>query len=50
MHNTKFFSIVFVCALFVFSCGGKNDEIEATPDVNVEKENVEDSAFLKNLK
>ena len=50
MHNTKFFSIVFVCALFVFSCGGKNDEIEATPDVNVEKENVEDSAFSEESK
>ena len=50
MHNTKFFLISIVCVLFMFSCGGKDTETEASPDVKVEKENVDDSTFSEDLK
>ena len=49
MHNTKFYLITIVCVLFMFSCGGKDVETEVSPDVEVEKENVEDPVFSENL-
>ena len=32
MHNINFFLITVVCVLFMFSCGGKDVETEASPD------------------
>ena len=45
MHNTKLLLITIVCILFMFSCGGKDNKTEVSPDVNVEKENVDSSTF-----
>jgi len=45
MHNTKFFLITIVCVLFVFSCGRKDAETEASPDVK----NIDDSTFSEDL-
>ena len=45
MHNTKFFLITIVCVLFMFSCGRKDAETEASPDVK----NIDDSTFSEDL-
>ncbi len=49
MHNTKFFLITIVFVLFMFSCGRKDAETELSPDVQVEKGNVDDSTFSEDL-
>ncbi len=49
MHNTKFFLLTIVCVLLMFSCGRKDAVIEASPDVQVEKGNVDDSTFSEDL-
>ena len=36
MHNTNLLLIIIVYALFMFSCGGKDDKTDASPDVNIE--------------
>ena len=53
MHNSRFFLIVIIYALFMFSCGGKDDETEPSPEVNeakakIEKGKVDDSTFSEN--
>ena len=49
MHNTKFYLTIIICVLLIFSCGGKDDETEASPDVNIEsnmkKGNGDSSTF-----
>ena len=32
MNNIKLYIIIIFCTLFMFSCGGKNDQIETSPD------------------
>ena len=49
MHNAKFYLISIVCVLFMFSCGGRDAEAKASPDVKVAKENVDDSTFSEDL-
>ena len=60
MNNIKLYIIIIFCTLFMFSCGGKNDQIETSPDINNspdlnngEKGNnydlVQDSAVEKNM-
>jgi len=54
MNNIKLYLKIIFCTLFMFSCGGKNAEIETSPDVsNVENENNYDlsreSAVEKNM-
>ena len=34
MNNIKPCIIIIFCTLFMFSCGGKNDQIETSPDIN----------------
>jgi len=34
MNNIKLYIIIISCTLFMFSCGGKNDQIETSPDIN----------------
>ena len=34
MNNIKLYIIIIFCTLFMFSCGGKNDHIETSPDIN----------------
>jgi len=34
MNNNKLYIIILFCTLFMFSCGGKNDQIETSPDIN----------------
>ena len=34
MNNIKLYIIITFCALFMFSCGGKNGQIENSPDIN----------------
>ena len=34
MNNIKLYIIIIFCPLFMFSCGGKNDQIETSPDIN----------------
>ena len=34
MYNIKLYIIIIFCALFMFSCGGKKDQIETSPDIN----------------
>ena len=34
MNNIKLYIIIIFCTLFLFSCGGKNDQIETSPDIN----------------
>ena len=45
MHNTKFFLLTIVCVLFMFSCGRKDAETDASPDVK----NIDDSTFSEDL-
>ena len=33
MNNIKLYIIIIFCTLFMFSCGGKNDQIETSPDI-----------------
>ena len=54
MNNIRLYIIIFFCTLFMFSCGGKNDQIETSPDLNNgENENnydlSQDSAVEKNM-
>ena len=60
MNNIKLYIIIIFCTLFMFSCGGKNDQIETSPDINNspnlnngENENnydlLQDSAVEKNM-
>ena len=54
MNNIKLYIIIIFCTLFMFSCGGKNDQIETSPDLNNgENENnydlSQDSAVEKNM-
>ena len=60
MNNIKLYIIIIFCTLFMFSCGGKNDQIETSPDINNspdlnngENENnydlSQDSAVEKNM-
>ena len=34
MNNIKLYIIIIFCTLFMFSCGGKNNQIESSPDIN----------------
>ena len=34
MNNIKLYIMIIFCTLFMFSCGGKNDQIETSPDIN----------------
>jgi len=34
MNNIKLYIIIIFCTLFMFSCGGKNNQIETSPDTN----------------
>ena len=34
MNNIKLYIIIIFCTLFMFSCGGKNNQIETSPDIN----------------
>ena len=34
MTNIKLYIIIIFCTLFMFSCGGKNNQIESSPDIN----------------
>ena len=54
MNNIKLYIIIIFCTLFMFSCGGKNDQIETSPDINSGgNENnydlSQDSAVEKNM-
>ena len=49
MHNTKFLLITLVCILWMFSCGNKDVETEASPDVDVERVSGDNSTFSENL-
>ena len=60
MNNIKLYIIIIFCTLFMFSCGGKNGQIETSPDINNspdlnngENENnydlSQDSAVEKNM-
>ncbi len=54
MNNIKLYIIIIFCTLFMFSCGGKNNQIETSPDLNNgENENnydlSQDSAVEKNM-
>ena len=54
MNNIKLYIIIIFCTLFMFSCGGKNDQIETSPDLNngVNETNYnlsQDSAVEKNM-
>ena len=46
MNNIKLYIIIIFCTLFMFSCGGKNDQIETSPDINNLNPN---SAVEKNM-
>ena len=54
MNNIKLYIIIIFCTLFMFSCGGKNDQIETSPDINNGKNGnnydlSQDSAVEKNM-
>ena len=49
MHNTKFFLLIIVCVLFMFSCARKDVEVWPPAYLQVEKENVDDSTFSEDL-
>ena len=34
MNNIKLYIIIIFCTLFMFSCGGKNNQNETSPDIN----------------
>ena len=48
MYNIKFYLKTLICMLFIIACGSKEADIETTPDVLVEKENIDDSIFSDN--
>ena len=56
MNNIKLYLISIICTLFMYSCGGKNAENTASPDVNLNESSNEsnynltqDSVVEKNL-
>ena len=54
MNNIKLYIIIIFCTLFMFSCGGKNDQIETSPDLNNGENGnnydlSQDSAVEKNM-
>ena len=56
MNNTKLYLISIICTLFMYSCGGKDAENTASPDVNlIESSNgsnynlTQDSVVEKNM-
>ena len=54
MNNIKLHIIIIFCTLFMFSCGGKNDQIETSPDLNNGENGnnydlSQDSAVEKNM-
>ena len=54
MNNIKLYIIIIFCTLFMFSCGGKNDQIETSPDLNNGENGnnydlLQDSAVEKNM-
>ena len=54
MNNIKLYIIIIFCTLFMFSCGGKNDQIETSPDLNNDENGnnydlSQDSAVEKNM-
>ena len=54
MNNIKLYIIIIFCTLFMFSCGGKNDQIETSPDINNGENGnnydlSQDSAVEKNM-
>ena len=54
MNNIKLYIIIIFCTLFMFSCGGKNDQIETSPDINNGENGnnydlFQDSAVEKNM-
>ena len=52
MNNFKFYLKTVVCALFLFACGGKDAETEASPDISMEENpvNINDSDFSDDSK
>jgi hypothetical protein len=40
MNNFKFYLKTVVCVLFLFACGGKDAETEASPDISAEEDPV----------
>ena len=56
MNNTKLYLISIICTLFMYSCGGKDAENTASPDVNLNESSngsnynlTQDSVVEKNL-
>ena len=56
MNNIKLYLISIICTLFMYSCGGKDAENTASPDVNLNESSngsnynlTQDSAVEKNL-
>ena len=56
MNNIKLYLISIICTLFMYSCGGKDAEITASPDVNLNESSngsnynlTQDSEVEKNL-
>ena len=56
MNNTKLYLISIICTLFMYSCGGKDAENTASPDVNLNESSngsnynlTQDSLVEKNL-
>ena len=56
MNNTKLYLISIICTLFMYSCGGKDAENTASPDVNLSESSngsnynlTQDSVVEKNL-
>ena len=53
MNNIKFYFKTVICVLFMFSCGGKDAETKASPDVRTDespvKKNIDDVEFSDDL-
>ena len=56
MNNTKLYLISIICTLFMYSCGGKDAENTASPDVNLNESSngsnynlTQDSVVEKNM-
>ena len=56
MNNIKLYLISIICTLFMYSCGGKDAENTASPDVNLNESSngsnynlTQDSVVEKNL-
>ena len=48
MLNNKFYIIIIICGAFMVSCGGKDADTEASPDINIEDQDFSEISNIYN--